>query len=167
VYQAYPSYPSPASLPGPAPTSVRRAVYLMHAGAVVYLVSGIVGLITAINEASRILDGVPVPSGSPALGEARHGLTVLVVIFAALSLVIPVALWLWMAWKCNAGRPCARVVSTVLFAIATWATISAFAGSTGAWGRLGAIVGWLIGLAVIVLLWQRSSSFYIRAPSRY
>jgi hypothetical protein len=27
-----------------------------------------------------------------------------VVVFAALSLVIPVVLWLWMAWKCKAGR---------------------------------------------------------------
>lgn len=139
----------------------------MYAGAVVYLISGIVGLVTVVNEAPRILDGAPVFAGSPVLGEARHGLTVLVVVFAALSLVVPVVLWLWMAWKCKAGRRWARVVSTVLFAIATWGTISLRSGSTDGWGVLGASVGWLIGLAVIVLLWQRSSSYYFRDPSRY
>ena len=96
-----------------------------------------------------------------------HGLRVVVVVVAALSLVVPVALWLWMAWKCKAGRPWARIVSTVLFAIATWATLSLRSGSTSAWGVLGAIAGWLIGLAVIVLLWQRSASYYFRDPSRY
>jgi hypothetical protein len=167
VYQAYPSYPGQAPSPEPAPTSVRWAASLMYAGAVVYLISGIVGLITAIKEAPRILDGAPAVSGSPVLGEAVHGLRVVVVIFAALSLVIPVALWLWMAWKCKAGRRWARIFSTVLFAIATWGTISLRSGSTTAWGALGAIVGWVIGLAVIVLLWQRSASYYFRDPSRY
>jgi hypothetical protein len=139
----------------------------MYAGAVVYLISGIVGVITAIHEAPRILDGAPAVSGSPVLGEAVHGLRVVVVVFAALSLVVPVALWLWLAWKCKAGRPWARIVSTVLFAIATWGTISLRSGTTSAWGVLGAIVGWVIGLAVIVLLWQRSASYFFRDPSRF
>jgi hypothetical protein len=167
VYQAYPSYPSQASSPEPAPASVRWAAYLMCAGAVEYLISGIVGLMTAINEAPKILDGAPAVSGSPVLGEAVHGLRVVLVIVAALSLVVPVALWLWMAWKCKAGRRWARVFSTVLFAIATWGTISLRSGSTSPWGVLGAIVGWVIGLAVIVLLWQRSASYYFRDSSRY
>jgi hypothetical protein len=34
-------------------------------------------------------------------------------------------------------------------------------------GLLGLIVSWFNGLAVIVLLWQRSSSFYFRAAPRY
>ncbi len=167
MYQAYPSYPGQAPSPAPAPTSVRWAVYLMYAGAVVYLISGIVGAITGIKEAPRILGGAPGVSGSAVLGEAVHGLRVVVVIFAALSLVVPVALWVWMAWKCKAGRGWARIVSTVLFAIATWGTLSLRSSSTSAWGLLGAIVGWLIGLAVIVLLWQRSASYFFRDPSRY
>jgi len=32
---------------------------------------------------------------------------------------------------------------------------------------LGMIVGWLIGPAVIALLWQRSASFYFRTAPRY
>jgi hypothetical protein len=107
------------------------------------------------------------PPGSPVPGAVIGALSVVAVVGAALSLVVPVVLWLWMAWKCKAGRPWARVVSTVLFALATWATLTALAGSTGAWGLLGAIVSWFIGLGVIILLWQRSSSYYFHAPSRY
>jgi hypothetical protein len=32
---------------------------------------------------------------------------------------------------------------------------------------LGMIVGWLIGPAVIALLWQRSASFYFATAPRY
>jgi hypothetical protein len=34
-------------------------------------------------------------------------------------------------------------------------------------GLLGAIVGWLIGLAAIAALWQRSASDFFRDPLRY
>lgn len=167
MYQAYPSYPDQAPSPAPAPKSVRWAAYLMYAGAVVYLISGIVGAITAIKEAPTILGGAPGVSGPAVLGEAVHGLRVVIVIVAALSLVVPVALWLWMAWKCKAGRPWGRIVSTILFAIATWWTLSLRSGSTSTWGALGAITGWLIGLAVIVLLWQRSASYFFCDPGHY
>lgn len=170
VYRTYPSYPGREPEPEPAPPSVRWAVWLMYAGAVVYLVSGIVGLIAAINLTPTILDGIQVSSASPVPGEVRHALSVAIIVFAVLSLVVPLVLWLWMAWKCRSGRPWARILSTVLFAIATWGTLSTVStatGSSGDWARLGAIVGWLIGLAVIVLLWQRSATFYFRALGRY
>ena len=163
----YQAYPNQTPLPEAAPRSVRQSVYLMYAGAVVYLISGIVGLIVFINAAPGTFDGGRPPAGSPVPGAVIGALSVVTVVGAALSLVVPVVLWLWMAWKCKAGRPWARVVSTVLFALATWATLTVLAGSTGAWGLLGAIVSWLIGLGVIILLWQRSSSYYFHAPSRY
>ena len=105
-------------------------------------------------------------SGSPVLGEAVHGLRVVLVIVAALSLVVPVAVAV-DGVEVQGGRRWARIFSTVLFAIATWGTISLRSGSTSRWGVLGAIVGWVIGLAVIVLLWQRSASYYFRDSSRY
>jgi hypothetical protein len=78
VYEAHPSYPSQVPLPEPAPTSVRVAVYLMCAGAVVCLISGIASLIAAVNEAPKILDGARSFSGSPGLGEAVRGLRIVV-----------------------------------------------------------------------------------------
>jgi hypothetical protein len=126
-----------------------------------------VGLVVAVNDKSGPFAVERGPSGSPIPAAVIGVASVVAVVESALSLVLPVVLWLWMAWKCRAGRPWARVLSTVLFAVATIGTVIALAGSTGAWGLLGAIVSWFIGLAVIVLLWQRSSSFYFRAGPRY
>jgi hypothetical protein len=68
-----------------------------------------------------------------------------------------------MAWKCAAGRSWARVLSTVFSGLATVATLTL--DPAGAWGLFGAILSWLIGLGAVILLWQRSSSYYFRAPS--
>lgn len=150
MYQAFPS-PIPAA--SAAPASVRRAVHLMYAGAVVYAISGIVGVITL---GSAGPDGT---SGVPAAGA--------VVRIALVSIVVPVLLWLWMAWKCKAGRPWARIVSTVLFGLATLATLSSLATTIGLWELLGMIAGWLVGLGATILLWQRSSSRFFSAAPRY
>ena len=56
-------------------------------------------------------------------------------------------------------------MSTVLSALCTLLTVTA--GVTGVWGLLGEAVGWLIGLAVVILLWQRSASWYFSAAPRY
>lgn len=125
------------------PRSVRHAVHLMYAGAALYAMSGIVGLVSLV-------------TGSAAVSGALPAAVVVI------SILVPVVLWLWMARGCRAGRPWARVWSTILFAVATIATLGLLGGSAGAWALLGAIVSWFIGLAVVVLLWQRSSSAYFR-----
>ena len=165
MYQPYPSHPAQASPPGSAPAPVRYAVCLMYAGAVVYVISGIVGLIYLATAAPGIADSVHFPSRSPVPGAAARALTVADLVMGIVSIVIPVVLWLWMAWKCKAGRRWARIVSTVLFALST--LLSVTAGVTGLWGLLGEAVGWLFGLAAVILLWQRSSSWYFRTAPRY
>jgi hypothetical protein len=122
----------------------------MYAGAFVYLISGIIGLISLVTAAR---------GATPESSLLTAG--------AVISIAIPIVLWLWMARKCMAGRPWARVVSAVLFALSTIATLIALTGSTGAWGLLGAVVSWLIGLGAIILLWQNSSSSYFRTAARY
>ena len=80
--------------------------------------------------------------------------------------LIGAALWLWMAQSCRAGKSWARIVSTVLFGIDTLSVIASFARVTnGAAGRIFSIVIWLVGLAAIILLWQRESSAYF-GPGR-
>jgi hypothetical protein len=79
--------------------------------------------------------------------------------------LIGAALWLWMAQSCRAGKGWARVVSTVFFGIDT---LSVLAGAAAVQGggltRIYGFVIWVIGLIAIILLWQRSSSGYFRAP---
>lgn len=162
MYQAFPA-PVPAASAGPAPTSVRRAVYLMYAGAVVYVISGIVGVISLRNAGP----GIPFyasSDGSSSVPGAGVGVIIAVVLT---SIVVPILLWLWMAWKCKAGRPWARIVSTVLFGLGTLATLLSLATTTGFWALLGMIAGWLAGLGATILLWQRSSSRYFGAAPRY
>ena len=79
--------------------------------------------------------------------------------------VIGVALWLWMAYSCKAGKGWARIVSTVLFAIDTLNVLAGASviSSAGA-PRIYSILVWLIGLGAIIFLWQRSSTEYFKAP---
>jgi hypothetical protein len=114
----------------------------MYAGAVVYVVSGIVGVI--------------------ALVTTNLGSGVNIAVFL-ISIVIPILLWLWMAWKCNAGRPWARITSTVLFGLGTLATLLSLATTASFWAVSGMLTGWLAGVGATILLWQRSSSWYFRA----
>jgi hypothetical protein len=122
----------------------------MYAGAVVDVIVGVVGLIWLVNTAQR------------------STATAVIVVTAVVSSAVTIGLWLWMAWKCKAGRPWARVVSTIFFGLSTLSTLLTVASSAGSpWALLGVITGWLAGLGATIFLWQRSSSWYFRAASRY
>ena len=140
----------------------------MYAGAVASLISGIVSIVAVLNAAQGTIAGIRLPAGSPAIpGEIRHAVSLFLVLGAIISVAVAVALWLWMAWKCKAGRPWARIVSTVLFALSTWSTVTAVAGPAVTWSLLATIVGWLIGLGAIILLWRPASAYHFRPGPRY
>jgi hypothetical protein len=168
MYQAFPAF-VPAASAGPAPASIRRAVYLMYAGAAVYVISGIVGVISLGNAGPGSPFYASSDSGSSVPGAGTGGMTAMVLFIAMvlISIVAPVLLWLWMAWKCKVGRPWARTVSTALFGLGTLTTLLSLDTTTGFWALLGISAGWLAGLGVTILLWQRSSSRYFGAAPRY
>jgi tetratricopeptide (TPR) repeat protein len=72
-------------------------------------------------------------------------------------------LWLWMAWKSNAGRNWARVLSSVFFG----AAISGLLGSVADRRWTPALLVFLIecgvGLAAVILLWRPESSQFFAA----
>ena len=76
-----------------------------------------------------------------------------------------------MAQSNRAGKSWARIVSTVFFGIDTLSLIADINGTSALSGtvatRLYGIVVWLIGLAAIILLWQRASSDYFGGSPRY
>jgi hypothetical protein len=92
-------------------------------------------------------------------------ITLFVVFFG----LVPVALWLWMAWAVGRGRSWARIVSTVLFVLATLGLLDAL-GSIGNFGVAQAIFAaltWLSGLAAVWMLWRpAASAFFKRYPLR-
>jgi len=81
-------------------------------------------------------------------------ITLVIVVFG----LIPIALWLWMARATSQGKNWARILSTVLFILATLQ----LTGSRGVVQVLCAALTWLIGLAVVWLLWRPASSAFFR-----
>jgi hypothetical protein len=78
----------------------------------------------------------------------------LVTVFA----MVVIALWLWMARATSQGRNWARILSTVLFGLATLELI----GNHGIAQLFCAVLTWLSGLAAVWLLWRPASSAFFR-----
>jgi hypothetical protein len=190
---AYGPYPASGYGQPPAPSERPRplviAVWLMYAAAVfeiVYAVaegrwvaSYVSSLFTAIEAADTSGSGTPVPAS-----EIKD----LILVIAIGIGIMAVLIWLWIAWKNRAGRNWARIVATVFFALsclglpellaggrlsAVPSTLPAADGATiavppldvPAWLFAAGVVNWLLGLAIVILLWQRAASRYYEAVS--
>jgi hypothetical protein len=163
MYQQYPGDAAQSrepSSPASAPQSVLRAVKVMYVGLAVSLIGIIVDMTTLSATRSAILNRNPGYTPTQ-LNNAEH---LQIGLFIAGGL-IGAALWLWMAQSCRAGKGWARVVSTVFFGIDTLSVLVGTAAvQGGGLSRIYGILVWVIGLIAIILLWQRSSSDYFRAP---
>ncbi len=134
--------------------AVRAAVKLMYAGAAVSTVNLVI-LLALIGDikVSQLLN------------------TPFITVSIAWSLA-PLALWLWMARENGRGRNWARIVSTVLFGAATLDLTGPF-GLPGIRVSLVPVVYgstiipvlyWLVGAAVVWLLWRPASRAFFRPP---
>ncbi len=168
--QPYPTGPTGNATPqrAPQPRSLMYAVRLMYAGAVL----GVLGVIFAVAFSSRIKKAVRKAELKANATRARehktpltlaqiHSLESAALIVIVVALIIGVLLWLWMAWANGKGSSWARIVATVFFALNT--LILAF-GARAASTAIFAGLSWVIGLAVIILLWRKESSAYINTP---
>ena len=161
MYQKYPSGGNQmmAQVRPPAPAPVLNAVKLMYAGAAVSLVSLIISL-------------TDISGTKAAIRKARPSLTVaqvnqldhFIISLAIISGLIGVGLWLWMARANNKGKNWARILSTVLFGLATLDLFGVFSQPKTALGLIFPLLTWLIGLGAIVLLWRPDSSRFFKPP---
>ena len=184
MYHPYPSSGQPAEpLRPPAPAPVRTAVKLMYVGAAVNAVTVIISLalVPAIRAALRTAD--------PSLTAAQLSDVNRLITLAIVSSLVVIALWLWMARADGQGRNWARILSTVLFGLATLELIRVRPQYPGDYlsrfvigGQvysvihsgfgvtvLGLIVPgltWLAGLAAVWLLWRPDSSAFFK-PQRF
>ena len=89
--------------------------------------------------------------------------------------LVPIAVWLWMARACGRGRNWARIVSTVLFGLATLNLTSAFSWLPPGihltfvpmiYGpALPVLCNWAwLAVAVMWLLWRPASRAFFRPP---
>jgi hypothetical protein len=162
MYQPYPTsgaVPEPPRVPPPG--LVRNAVRLMYAGAVVEVLAVVIALVTRASLTSSILARHPAYTAAQ-LHSAEAARTVPLIVGG----VIAAGLWIWMAWANRQGRGWARVVSAVFFGINTLDLIVAALVVRGAVAsQVIGVVIWLIGLAVIVLIFSKQSSPFYRQPA--
>ena len=191
AYGQYPAsgYGQPPAPPSERPRPLVIAVWLMYVGAVIEIVYAVAegrwvasymsSVFTAIEAADTSGSGTQVPTS-----EIKDLFLVGSIVVGIVALLI----WLWIAWKNRAGRNWARIVATVFFAVSCLglpelltgghlstmpSTITTANGATiampplafPAWLIAGGAVNWLLGLAIIILLWQRAASRYYEAVS--
>jgi hypothetical protein len=153
------------SVPRSAPT-VRAAIKLMYAGAAVpavYLII-VLGYLGADG-----MQAVHVTHRASLTAAQLSEREILVITAATGSLLVMTALWLWMASAAGQGRNWARILSTVLFGLATLNLTSVFGppglrigiGGPGTGGILSVLI-WLVGLVAVWLLWRPSSSAFFQ-----
>ena len=158
----YQSYPGNTEMPvvarQPLPPSMRTAVRAMYAGAASSAVGIVVDILTVSSTKNEIARHSKHMTASQ-LSSAEH---VLVAAFIVGG-VIGAAAWVFMAQSCKGGKPWARIVATVLFALATVDTLAGIGApvATAVKGYAGVV--WLIGLAAVVYLWRGTSSAYFGA----
>jgi hypothetical protein len=155
-----------------APRPIQQAVRFMYAGAAV---SGISLLLSAIFSFSF-------KSGLVAANQANladHKVTMSQInnfaneeiISQIVFGIIAIGLWLWMAKMNGNGRGWARIASTVIFAlftIETFITVNSIKGGvsvTASWLLSIALLlaTWVVGGAVIALLWRPVSTAYFKS----
>ena len=88
--------------------------------------------------------------------------------------LVVIALWLWMARANGQGRDWARILSTVLFVLATLQLPGAFTQPVSHAGfgvtvlYYGSVepfvAAWLVGAAAVWLLWRPASTAFFRPP---
>ena len=159
MVQPYPSRGKPlAKEPRPpAPPSVLNAVKLMYIGA-------------AVSTVSLIVSFIDIGGTKAAIRKARPNLTAtqvnqlntFIITLAIVSGLIGIALWLWMAWANGQGKNWARIVSTVLFGLATLDLIGVFSEPKTVVGLVFPVLTWLVGLAAIWLLWRPDSTAFFK-----
>ncbi|MBV9094784.1 MAG: hypothetical protein JO132_13065 [Streptosporangiaceae bacterium] len=158
MYQPYPSSGQPVQPQRPEPpASVLNAVKLMYAGAAVSTVSLIISL-------------TQISGTKAAIRKARPNLTLtqvnqlntFIVALAVVSGVIGIGLWLWMAWANNQGKNWARILSTVLFGLATLDLFGVASQPKTAITLIFPVLIWLVGLGAVVLLWRPDSRAFFK-----
>ena len=158
MVQRYPSSDKPVELERPpAPPPVMNAVKLMYVGAAVSTVSLIISLADISGTKAAI------KKAKPSLTATQiNQLNTFIISLAIVSGVIGIALWLWMAWANNQGKNWARILSTVLFCLATLDLVGVFGQPKTLLGLVFPLLTWVVGLGTVFLLWRSDSTAFFK-----
>ena len=145
--QPYPSTGEPAGpLRPPAPASVLTAARFMHSG--------------AVGTAAYLIVALPFIGDihGKILGHRLTSTPLIITLVILVGLAV-IALWLWMARATSQGKNWARILSTVLFGLATLQLL----GNHGFAQVFFAALTWLTGLPAVWLLWRPASGAFFRS----
>jgi hypothetical protein len=155
--------------PRRVPQNLRIAFFVMLAGAAATVLSAAYSL-TDIEAVRR----TALSASKGVLHESDIDLIVDVSMGgAAVGSLVTAGLWVWMAFACRAGKNWARITATVFFGINLLSYLVGVAGAvlwSGPWVPLAlSTATFVIGLAAVVLLWNRSVAPYFapRVPPGY
>jgi hypothetical protein len=158
MVQRYPSSGTPVEPERPpAPPSVVKAVKLMYVGAAVSTVSLIISLADISGTKSAIRKARPSLTATQV-----NQLNTFIIALAVVSGLIGIALWLWMARANTQGKNWARILSTVLFGLATLDLAGVVGEPKTLLGLVFPVLTWLVGLGAAWLLWRRDSSAFFK-----
>jgi hypothetical protein len=158
MYQPYPSGGQPVEPLRPAaPAPVLTAVKLMYAGAAVSTVSLIISLTGISSSKAAIRKARPTLTATQV-----NQLNTFIITLAIVSGLVGIGLWLWMARANGRGKSWARIVSTVLFCLATLDLVGVFGEPKTALSLVFPILTWLVGLGAIYLLWRPASTAFFK-----
>ena len=158
MYQPYPSGGQPVEPLRPAaPAPVLTAVKLMYAGAAVSTVSLIISLTDIGGSKSAIRKARPNLTATQV-----NQLNTFIITLAIVSGLVGIGLWLWMARANGRGKSWARIVSTVLFCLATLDLVGVFGEPKTALSLIFPILTWLVGLGAVYLLWRPESTAFFK-----
>ncbi len=138
----------------PAPAPVQDAVKLMYGGAAGTVVQLIILLFYVGNIKAYHLTVGGHRLTTAQLSDWRPLLATLAIAFG----LVLIALWLWLARAVGQGRNWARILSTVLFGLATLQLI----GLHGAAAVFWAMLTWLTGVAAVWQLWRPASNAFFK-----
>jgi hypothetical protein len=151
IGQPDPSTGQPAE-PLRPPAPVLSAAKFMHGG--------------AISTAALLIAALPFIGDihGKVLGHRLTPTPLTITLGAVVGLAL-IASWLWMARATSQGKTWARILSTVLFGLATLELLSALEviGKDGVAQAFFAGLTWLSGLAAVWLLWRPASSAFFKS----
>ena len=150
--------PLPPPEPEPMPSTVRNAVRLMYAGAVISGIDLVVSLITAGQVSTGIQSDNPHWSHARVENAAHSEITASVVIW-----LVTIGFWIVMARTNQAGRGWARIVATVLSVLSTLSFAEAIIEPAALVSKLVYLPLWAVGVGAVIFLWRPATTEYIRA----
>jgi hypothetical protein len=150
-FSGHPAEPLRPSAPAPVLTAAR----FMYGGAI----SSAALLFVALPFAGDVKGNV--------LGH-RLTPTPLIITLVILAGLAVIGLWLWMARATSQGRSWARILSTVLFGLATLELVSALeaVGTKGVAQAFITALTWLSGLGAVWMLWRPASSAFFESAKQ-